>query len=113
MTKEDKTAGPSSKFLHKVELGDSREHVNRLVDFGEAPAGGFPSWNLRYIKTLFLPSLSDNRFIKSHMATQHYSNKEAGNDRYENHNPEGTSNLVRTPRRGAAISLINPPFVGL
>ena len=66
VTKEDKTAGPSSKFLHKVELGDSREHVNRLVDFGEAPEGGFPSWNLRYIKTVFLPSLSGKSFIKSH-----------------------------------------------
>ena len=35
------------QVLHKVELGDSREHVNRLVDVGEAPEGGFPSWSLR------------------------------------------------------------------
>ena len=35
------------QVLHKAELGDTREHVNRLVDFGEAPEGGFPSWSLR------------------------------------------------------------------
>ena len=54
------------QVLHNVELGDSREHVNRLLDFGKAPEGGFPRWSLRYIKTVFLPALSDNSFIKSH-----------------------------------------------
>ena len=35
------------QFLHEVELGDSTEHVNRLVDFGEAPEGGLLSLTLR------------------------------------------------------------------
>ena len=52
------------QVLHKVGLGDSREHVNRLVDFGEAPEGGFPRWSLRYIKKVFFSSPSDNSFYQ-------------------------------------------------
>ena len=35
------------QVLHEVELGDSGEHVDRLVDFGEAPEGGLLSLRRR------------------------------------------------------------------
>ena len=35
------------EVLHEAELGNSTEHVNRLVDFAEAPEGGLLSLTLR------------------------------------------------------------------
>ena len=35
------------QVLHEVEIGNSTEHVNRLVDFGEAQEGGLLRLTLR------------------------------------------------------------------